>query len=192
MITRRTHTLTYDRGGQRIRDQVSGYYLFGFIPLYTHRAELWRKAAAASDDLRAAVLEADNWQCVYCGSTRADLLSLDHRTPQSQGGMTVFENLLTACKACNSAKNGRTPEEANMPLVYGRFARPAAVGCEPIALGSRLPADAARVERVRQMLKEKATFNEILADVWSVKGKGPKWQEASEELRTILAVIAGS
>jgi hypothetical protein len=48
-----------------------------------------------------------------------------------------------------------------------------------------------RFERVRQKLREKASFNDIISDVWGVKGKGGEWQQASVELREILAELAG-
>ena len=56
--------------------------------------------------------------CLYCGNTfsRKDL-SRDHITPTSQGGEDVWTNVVTACKRCNNQKAGRTPEQANMPLL---------------------------------------------------------------------------
>jgi hypothetical protein len=113
--------MTYDRQGQRIRDQITGWYLLGLIPLYVRREEVWRKAMPITDALRQRVFEADAWQCVYCGSSDRTTLTVDHRTPQVMGGISTFESLLTACKNCNGVKNGRTPEEAAMPLCYGRF-----------------------------------------------------------------------
>lgn len=40
--------------------------------------------------------------CNYCGST--DKLSLDHIFPQKLGGKDDAENLIFACKSCNSSK----------------------------------------------------------------------------------------
>ena len=40
--------------------------------------------------------------CNYCGSS--DKLSLDHIFPQKYGGKDDAENLIFACKACNSSK----------------------------------------------------------------------------------------
>ena len=37
--------------------------------------------------------------------------------PRSRGGETSWENLVTACKACNTKKGNRTPEEAGMRLL---------------------------------------------------------------------------
>ena len=44
-------------------------------------------------------------------------LSRDHVTPLFQGGKDLWVNVVTACKRCNNAKAGRTPEQANMELL---------------------------------------------------------------------------
>lgn len=54
----------------------------------------------------------DGGQCVYCASTKT--LVLDHVVPVIQGGKGVLENLVLACKSCNSGKAGRTPFEAKL------------------------------------------------------------------------------
>lgn len=65
--------------------------------------------------LRAQVLETDGYECVYCGVT--DKLAIDHIVPHACGGQTVFENLVTACRSCNSRRKAeRTPV-----LRFGRF-----------------------------------------------------------------------
>ena len=43
--------------------------------------------------------------CVYCGSTHN--LSLDHLIPRLQGGEDAADNLVTACRSCNSSKGSR-------------------------------------------------------------------------------------
>ena len=43
--------------------------------------------------------------CVYCGSV--DLLSLDHLIPRLRGGEDAADNLVTACRTCNSSKGAR-------------------------------------------------------------------------------------
>lgn len=63
--------------------------------------------------------ERDNYTCAYCGKTGTKkTLTIDHIIPKSQGGGKDWSNLITACKRCNHHKANRTPEEANMPLLF--------------------------------------------------------------------------
>lgn len=66
------------------------------------------------DDLRWRIWERDDYTCRYCG--RRNFLSIDHVIPESRGGSMEEKNLVTACRACNSIKNDRTPDEAGMKL----------------------------------------------------------------------------
>ena len=67
---------------------------------------------------RRNIFARDNNTCQYCGRrfNPADL-SLDHVTPRSRGGTTSWSNIVSACRACNVRKGGRTPAEANLRLV---------------------------------------------------------------------------
>lgn len=56
----------------------------------------------------------DGPNCVYCGCDGP--LVVDHMEPIAAGGNDDLDNLVLACKACNSGKSGRTPEGANMRL----------------------------------------------------------------------------
>lgn len=61
----------------------------------------------------------DHRMCAYCGEVFRDKdLDAEHVRPESRGGQYSWTNLVTACKACNSKKRNRTPEEAGMPLRY--------------------------------------------------------------------------
>jgi Restriction endonuclease len=67
---------------------------------------------------RRGVLARDRETCQYCGTQPGRLhLTVDHVVPRSQGGQTVWENVVTACRDCNHRKGGRTPEEARMTLL---------------------------------------------------------------------------
>jgi HNH endonuclease len=61
--------------------------------------------------LRFYVLRRDGFACTYCGR-RAQVdgvvLHIDHVIPVRAGGLTVLENLRTACAACNLGK-GASP-----------------------------------------------------------------------------------
>jgi len=51
----------------------------------------------------------DLYQCQYCGDQlQKRICTLDHVTPLSRGGRTVWENSVTACGPCNSAKGPDT------------------------------------------------------------------------------------
>ncbi len=54
---------------------------------------------------RERVFQRDGFRCVYCGSVfEADDLTVDHVQPRMRGGDTSAGNLVTACRACNTAK----------------------------------------------------------------------------------------
>ena len=60
----------------------------------------------------------DDHLCLYCGNKfKTEDLSRDHVTPLFQGGKDLWVNVVSACKRCNNAKAGRTPEQANMKLL---------------------------------------------------------------------------
>jgi len=66
---------------------------------------------------RVNIFGRDHYKCQYCGKKgRLDDLTYDHVTPKSQGGKTVWNNIVTACYDCNSKKRNRTPQQAGMKL----------------------------------------------------------------------------
>ncbi len=66
---------------------------------------------------RRGVLARDHDTCQYCGEQPGRIfLTIDHVVPRSQGGQTVWDNVVTACRDCNHKKGGRTPDQANMTL----------------------------------------------------------------------------
>lgn len=78
--------------------------------------------AAALDPTPAltnvALFARDQHLCLYCGRDFSrQLLTRDHVEPLSQGGRDIWENVVSACFACNSRKGGRTPQQASMPLL---------------------------------------------------------------------------
>lgn len=57
--------------------------------------------------------------CAYCGKLFSfDNLTRDHVLPRSKGGLDNWSNMVTSCGKCNRYKADRTPEEANMELLY--------------------------------------------------------------------------
>lgn len=67
---------------------------------------------------RRNIFARDHNQCQYCGKKfPTSELSLDHVIPRSQGGGTMWDNIVCACVDCNVRKGGRTPRQANMTLI---------------------------------------------------------------------------
>ncbi|MBU0490949.1 MAG: HNH endonuclease [Chloroflexi bacterium] len=73
---------------------------------------------------RREVFRRDNYVCQYCGQPGRSL-TLDHVIPRHRGGVHSWDNLVTACRACNRRKGGRTPEEAGMQLLHAPYRPPA-------------------------------------------------------------------
>ncbi len=62
---------------------------------------------------RRTVFARDGHRCQYCGG-QAD--SIDHVLPRSRGGRHIWENVVAACRRCNTRKEDRLPHEAGMVL----------------------------------------------------------------------------
>lgn len=72
---------------------------------------------------RKAVFKRDRFSCQYCGKfLKSGQVTVDHVIPKSMGGVSSFNNCVTACYACNNKKGNRTPEQADMTL----YVKPAA------------------------------------------------------------------
>ncbi|RYF76418.1 MAG: HNH endonuclease [Comamonadaceae bacterium] len=64
----------------------------------------------------------DRNHCAYCGVRHDEEdLTREHIIPFAQQGVDVWMNVVTACKPCNLRKGSRTPEQANMPLLYAPY-----------------------------------------------------------------------
>ncbi len=66
---------------------------------------------------RETIYARDRGQCQYCHRPvmRRDV-TYDHILPKSRGGLTLWENIVIACRPCNQKKGNRTPLEAGMAL----------------------------------------------------------------------------
>jgi 5-methylcytosine-specific restriction endonuclease McrA len=67
-------------------------------------------------------LGSDEWEwlvdiyehrCAYCGRVD-DHLTPDHILPLAMGGSNTLSNIAPACRACNTKKGARTPEQSQM------------------------------------------------------------------------------
>ena len=56
----------------------------------------------------------DKFTCQYCGDGKD--LTFDHLLPKSKGGITDWENVVTACSTCNVKKGGKLYELSGMKL----------------------------------------------------------------------------
>jgi 5-methylcytosine-specific restriction endonuclease McrA len=72
---------------------------------------------------RRAVFMRDQHSCQYCGASAENV---DHVVPKVQGGEHRWDNVVAACRRCNTRKGGRTPAQAGLvlrkaPMKPGRF-----------------------------------------------------------------------
>jgi 5-methylcytosine-specific restriction endonuclease McrA len=101
-----------------------------------HKRQTPRRSARVTFS-RANIYLRDNYECQYCGKKfSSGDLTLDHVVPRSQGGPRTWENIVTACRRCNSTKANLSCDDAGMfplrepripltlPLVPKRFGVP--------------------------------------------------------------------
>jgi 5-methylcytosine-specific restriction endonuclease McrA len=62
---------------------------------------------------RRTVFARDSHRCQYCGSAAE---SIDHVVPRSRGGLHSWDNVVAACRRCNTRKEDRLPHEAGLVL----------------------------------------------------------------------------
>jgi 5-methylcytosine-specific restriction endonuclease McrA len=62
---------------------------------------------------RRAVFARDGGRCQYCGAVAE---SIDHVVPRAKGGTHTWENVVAACRPCNTAKRDRLLSETSMVL----------------------------------------------------------------------------
>jgi 5-methylcytosine-specific restriction endonuclease McrA len=65
---------------------------------------------------RKTIFARDEFTCQYCGQTAKDL-TIDHVVPKRHGGKTVWENLVTACRRCNTKKSDKLLHQTGMKLI---------------------------------------------------------------------------
>ena len=56
----------------------------------------------------------DKFTCQYCGDKKD--LTFDHLLPKSKGGLTDWENVVTACSTCNVQKGGKLYKNCGLIL----------------------------------------------------------------------------
>ena len=61
----------------------------------------------------------DKFACQYCGDKKD--LTFDHLLPKSRGGVTDWENVVTACSTCNVQKGGKLYKDCELILAQKPF-----------------------------------------------------------------------
>jgi len=60
----------------------------------------------------------DAFTCQYCAAPfPVEALTFDHVTPRSRGGLTTWNNVVTACAPCNLLKAAHTPSKVGLSLI---------------------------------------------------------------------------
>ena len=106
------------RGGTNaITQKRSTLELPTIIAVESDNKKTFRKSSPSLTN--KTLFERDHSLCAYCGGVFSPrLLTRDHVQPSSRGGKDIWENVVTACTHCNGWKADRTPEEADMTLLY--------------------------------------------------------------------------
>ena len=85
---------------------------------------------------RLNIYARDRNTCQYCGERfRRAELNLDHVIPRSQGGRSVWENVVCSCIRCNRSKGGSRPAKVGMTLLR----RPVRPSWSPFILETHRP-----------------------------------------------------
>lgn len=87
------------------------------IPAVVRLLRAFRRHKKTPKFSRVNIYGRDGYRCQYCGDKKLiSELTYDHVLPRTQGGKTVWTNIVTSCSPCNLKKGGRTPEQAGMKL----------------------------------------------------------------------------
>jgi 5-methylcytosine-specific restriction endonuclease McrA len=108
--------LTIHGGMSRLTGEQSTLRLHPIVASTGHARPVAVDPAPALTNV--ALFARDRALCLYCGNHfHRGELTRDHVLPVSKGGRDEWENVVTACWSCNVRKGGRTPQQANMPLL---------------------------------------------------------------------------
>lgn len=129
-ITRAKNALKLLVKGAAVAEEDYGVEVYPGIPLpCVIRLRNYKKIPIRISILtRSNIYARDHYRCQYCGQKEGStvqingkpqkvVLTLDHVLPASRGGPFSWDNLVSCCRRCNTQKNDRTPEEAEMPLL---------------------------------------------------------------------------
>ena len=112
------HSFTYRGGVSRITGERSSITTSSIIAI-KGRALGSRAFSQVPPLNNRELFHRDQHLCAYCGGEFSFLrLTRDHILPVSRGGRDLWMNVVTACRHCNEKKGNRTPEKAEMELLY--------------------------------------------------------------------------
>jgi 5-methylcytosine-specific restriction endonuclease McrA len=109
-----------DRGKAEVLEHNEGVMRSAFhtfpLPSVIRLIYMIRRPRPQMRLTRREIFVRDRYTCQYCGKQTRDL-TIDHVEPRHRNGRHTWENLVSACRACNHRKAGRTPQEAHMTLL---------------------------------------------------------------------------
>lgn len=121
--TKRAVVLVFNRKAEILEatgDAIRSASMLFEAPSVIRLFRMIRRPRARVKLTRKEIFLRDNFTCQYCGIQGGDL-TVDHITPRSRGGEHTWQNVVTACRACNHRKGGKTVTEARMRLLREPF-----------------------------------------------------------------------
>jgi 5-methylcytosine-specific restriction endonuclease McrA len=85
------------------------------VKIETKKNNANRRAKAAGNNDRITLSELlqsyfrSGQKCSWCGKTDTQTMEVDHIIPLSKGGTNTIENMVWACRSCNSKKSASNP-----------------------------------------------------------------------------------
>lgn len=116
---RRAVVLVFEGKAEMLEDGLGHIHTISetfALPSVIRLAQMIKRPRRQRKMTRFEIFNRDRHTCQYCGQQTRQL-TLDHVIPRYRGGQHTWENVVSACVACNRRKAGRTPREANMKLV---------------------------------------------------------------------------
>lgn len=162
---------------RRVRDlrkywHVPGHFegnRFVYV-LKERKTDFETDSGVISGKLRAQVLNLAKGRCQMCGKTVAEdgiKLQIDHKVPQTWGGLTVLENLWAICMPCN---NGKRDHFAS----YDADEMEALLSIESVHL---------RIAQFLRMHMGEAVDSNVIEFVANATERQEDWQKRLRELR---------
>lgn len=110
LVTGKAEPMNFSNVSWEVRSSSLVIKVPAYIRLHHATERVWKVPAVS----RREMLRRDSYQCQYCGNEKQ--LTIDHLIPRSKGGKHAWNNVVTACTACNSRKGNLTLEQAGMKL----------------------------------------------------------------------------